>query len=277
MLSLSTKSKLAALFLISFGIPLVLGVAAKSIFASSAAGKNEAAVKDDFFSNPIRFRGDGSYLTVADHESLNPKLNKDFLFEIWFRLPASTDEGARDILFLKYNSENKNHEGYGLSISNEKGELYPELYWMNSEGKGGWFRFTELKIEPRSWNVIVGVVQKGRSIGLYGGTVRSKNEHDVDLLGGYEIDDANSVQNDAALIIGSQAQRPLHGTIGLFGIASGELGIENLNDFVKLLVKKKEDAKFLFDKKDLSFWLTGDLKDQSEFHHEVKPYRVRVG
>ena len=108
--------------------------------------------------------------------------------------------------------------------------------------------------------------------------MRNKNnERNIELLGGYEIDDSDAPHSKAPFLVGAPQNGSFRGTIGLIGIASGDLEIDDVNDFVKQLIKKKEKGLSLFSRETLSLWLSGDLKDESEFHHEVKPYRVRAG
>ena len=107
------------------------------------------------------------YVEVPSSEDLDPKPTGIFLASVKFIFSKLPEEGKSVRFFTKYQEDKWPFPGWGLKIKRQTGSIRPEVYWMGTNGRGGWYSFGEMDLKEDHWSSLSIAVDRKNSISLY--------------------------------------------------------------------------------------------------------------
>jgi len=237
---------------------------------------DETEHTDLAFKDVAVVRGPGSFLQIPHTPVLNPS-QEDLLLLTWVRPRALPPQGERQIFLLKYDAEKHSRTGFGLALSRRGDEVRPEVYWRDSEGKGGWYQYTSLAIQPEEWSLFALSFRKGRLLGLHGAVVGDQaSAPEFQLLGGYDVGEVAPPAPVSDLFVGAPSESTFRGRIGMVALLRGEELTEELRPILAEALRSPGELDLsLFPKVKSDLFITGGKRDHSPHGHTVNLIRVK--
>lgn len=268
----TTSLSLVFLFISAFLIPLVAGGVLIS-FRGSGSGKEDVEI----FPDNIPAQAGGAYLRIGDSEFLKPLSGEDFLVSIWFnfrRIPAASET----MMLYSKTDEARLPSGYSLSLERVGSAIRPVVFWKDQEGKGGTYRFEDMRLPLRVWINFVLTYSEDNKLGLNAIFVRPGEKPIRLLLGGYKLSVPVYPVNRSDLIVGSLNRGTFRGAIGPMLIARGRsdsVGLgRNLRTILKSLGKNTSAVPPSLGKDSIMFWSPDGKADKSGHNHSVIKSKV---
>lgn len=237
---------------------------------------NETEPADLAFKEVAVVRGPGSFLQIPHTPLLNPS-NEDQLLLTWVRPRALPPQGERQIFLLKYDAEKHSRTGFGLALSRRGDEVRPEVYWRDAEGKGGWYQYTSVALQPEEWSLFALSFRKGRLLGLHAGVVgENTSKAEFQLLGGYDVGEVALPAPVSDLFVGAPSESTFRGRIGMVALLRGKELTEELRPLLTEALRSPGDLDLsLFPKLKSDLFITGGKRDESPHGHTVNLIRVK--
>lgn len=131
-----------------------------------------------------------SFQKIASSDTIDPSNDSIFLVSARVRFLKLPEVGQRERLFYKYSVEERPYAGWALALRRWPGSMRPEVYWRDSQGKGGWFAFGDVEINEGVWYTFTFVVEGSRALSLYVNEA-SKNATFAQFVGGISVDEVS--------------------------------------------------------------------------------------
>jgi hypothetical protein len=166
--------------------------------------------------------GSADYLSFVSDQNLDPTDNQLFVVSFEVKLSQIPRQGQRQKLIYKYAADLPPYSGWALAIHRTKTSLRPEVYWQDTIGKGGWYTFNDVELDPNSWYRLTLLGKPKEFLSLYiedekgvSSLVKAEIAVDVDgnpsvspsskirFLGGFDVADVLSPQSDGKLYVRS--------------------------------------------------------------------------
>jgi hypothetical protein len=194
------------------------------------------ADSDGVFRDAVSVSSVGAGVRVAHDEGLNPSVQDDQLFFVWFKLRKAVADGERVSLLGKFDVNAKVRPGYALALVGGPDGVHPEVYWQDEAGGGRWYPFTTAPIRAKEWFLLALSFRKGRYLGMhlmpYERVRRGAKR--AQLLGGYDLQPPVVAQSGVDLVVGAYGVSRFRGRIGPFGV----LRSPSLSDDVEGLITR---------------------------------------
>lgn len=221
---------------------------------------NEKVWKADI-PNPFKVNRSGQYLSIPNHFSLEPQLDKDFFLVTWMKLRSIPDSKDRSIFLLKYDGEAKARPGYGLALSGDGQTVHPEVYWRDEQGRGGWLTFPDIPVISDVWCMLALSFREGRYLGLHS-ALGIGEKPEVKLLGGYDLQGMSLPKSSNEMLIGAPQHSSFSGELGPVGIFSKPRLSASLIDLVKAFSRSPGELPTYIDKEDVGIWMGSGQIDE---------------
>ncbi len=262
----------ATLFVVVLVLVLTRGPYLIDSSQSAAFNRNKGKV----FDRSVTVSARGGYLRVLNHPVLDPSKDRDFLLVSWFSLRRIPEQGERFILVSKYEADSDSRQGYSIALDGDKGFVRPSIYWRDEKGRGGWFEFASLDIQPEQWLMLAVSFRQSRYLGLHLVSPTESGQHiEPVLLGGYDLSGQNLPLNSSDLLYGASRTRfpGLLGPIAIF--APDDLSSVLSRTLKELGARPLELPASL--KGENVLWLHDTREDLSKFRHKIESVQLRRG
>lgn len=211
---------LSILFFISFAVPIYIAYEASGYFTDPQDQETKKNV-DPVFPDSIPISTQGSHIRLKHDPLLNPTKGKDFAFLIWFKVRQLPSDQDRMVLISKQDFSNSLQPGYSLSLTRYGNSIRPLVYWKDMEGKGGWYRFSDIELAAKAWYMFFLTFREGSLLGLHIAKAIPGKKPERLLLGGFQFSTPVLPDTETDLIIGSPRNGSFRGKLGPIGIFSG--------------------------------------------------------
>jgi hypothetical protein len=256
---------LAALFILAFAVPVLIAAHMSGALRSSPALPPGV---DEIFPTSLSVGSGDFRVEIPSHVSFEPQSKKDFLLVSWFKFSKVPAAGERLLLISKSEAGGQMKTGYVFGLSGDDTGVRPILF-MGHPGGGNWYRFAEMKLPPRTWIMFAISLREGRYLGLHAATVLEAGRSDIQLLGGYDLEQQAFVGNQSPIVVAPPGMTRFTGRIGPLGIFHREQLGEELRQLLKDLSREPLDTAGSLKRKDVALWWIGGDKDASEAEHQV--------
>lgn len=165
-----------------------------------------------------------SYVSLPSKTEYDPVSAKDFVVAVYFQFSQLPPFGARQNIIGKYSSSQNPPPGWALAIQRFDTSVRPEVYWRDSNGKGGWFTFEKFDLLPRKWYglTFVSTVENNLLLFLEESptsqieTAEGSKDFGTKAryVGGYNVSDKGLVQSSGNLVLGSTSANWRNSFIG---------------------------------------------------------------
>lgn len=108
-----------------------------------------------------------SFKEVNDAREIDPGDKYAFVVSAKVRFSQLPEVGKRERLFFKYAVNQKPYSGWALALRRWPGSVRPEVYWRDSQGKGGWYTFGDVNLNEGQWYSFTFVVEEGVALSMY--------------------------------------------------------------------------------------------------------------
>jgi hypothetical protein len=224
----------------------------------------------------VLMRGPGAFFRLRDAVTLDPQVNRDFVFSFWFSLKDLPESTERDILVAKFEGESRNRAGYAIAVRKDGSQLQPSVYWRGKKQKGGWYEFPPMLFSRESWYLLILSFRQQQFLGLHYKLTEPENlESKLTSLGGYDIAEVGSIENSSMLLVGSPARSGLRMLLGPVAIVSGASAEANFQELLGALEQGALEPLQQVSHFSTVLWLEGSARDASGNQHKVKAIRVK--
>ena len=248
---------LGILFVLSFAIPIAVAARIGGVLRPERPAESAA---DELFPDSFVMTSAEQRIEVLSSPELQPVEGRDFLVVGWFKFRKVPGPGERVTLISKTEPGPRPKTGFSLAVSGEDGGVRPVIFWGTPDG-GKWYKFTDLKIPAREWLMVAVSLREGRYLGLNIAEASEPGKSNLELLGGYDLEDASMVPNDLPLMIAPPGTARFSGRIGPQGVFRPKKLTERLHEILKKVSRHPMDSMDPFDKKEISLWWPGGEKD----------------
>lgn len=258
---------LPLLFLVSFLLPLVFGF--RALFPFSVDTENSGTEVDPVFPESVNVQSQGAYLSVSHSPELNPTSGSDLLLTAWFKLRRLPSSGERMVLLSKAENRPPFNPGYSLSLVRRGASLRPVIYWRDGSGRGGWYRFGEIKPAVRTWCMFSLSFRQEDLLGLHYTVLGADRKPSTELLGGYRLPASVIASSSADLVVGALPAGTFRGKIGPVGIFSGMRLTDEFKQAMKRITRSPLSTPSLFSDAEVKLWIKDGKSDSSMYGHKV--------
>lgn len=213
-------------FVASFATPILFVYVVGPLKATSIKNIEE------LFQNTFAIKRNEAHLRVANDESINPKLEEDYLAFTWVKFNSIPKERSRVTIVSKLDENGENRTGFALGVVRDERSLRPVALWSDGSETAKWMYFSEVPIIPHQWLLLAISVSKGRFVGVYSGFYADGKASAI-LHGGYDLDRSVNAASTAPLRIGASKSGAFRGQLGPFGILRGTGLAEQAKEIVK--------------------------------------------
>lgn len=256
---------LGTLFVLAFAVPVL--IAAHMSGALRSAQVLPPGV-DEIFPTSLSVGSSDFRIEIPSHTTFEPQADKDFLLVSWFKFSKAPSPGERLLLLSKSEAGGQMKTGYAFGLSGDDTGVRPILF-MGHPGGGNWYRFAEMKLPPRTWVMFAISLREGRYLGLHAATVVEAGRSDIQLLGGYDLEQQKFVGNQSPIVVAPPGMTRFAGRIGPLGIFHRDNLGEELRQLLKDMSREPLDTAGSLKRKDVALWWIGGDKDASEAEHQV--------
>lgn len=258
-------ASLVLLFLVSFSLPLLFTFKFGGFFATPSTASDVDALFPE--SHPIS--GAGHFLRIAPAPDLNPQPGSDFILSAWFKLNRPPQVREKIVLLERMDADPAKPNGYILGVARESESLRPFVFWGDGE-KGKWYSFADVPVLVQTWFMFALSFQEDKFLGLHMATVGANGKVEVQLLGGYAVEEPTLPSSTRPLLLGAWDEGRFRGRIGPFGIVSKpELG-EDLKPVLKQIAREPLEFPADLSRRDLKLFVPRGLEDKAMTPHEVR-------
>lgn len=257
------------IFLLSFSIPVY--ILYRFIQGGSDPGNPETVVQADSFLPGARLvKSSGTFLSVQDEDTLDVGAEGNFLLGIWLKPRRLPREGEKVTFLAKLEGDYVTRRGYTLSLLREEGAIIPVVWWQDSSGDGGAYRFARMEIIADRWVFIALTLQNGRFLGVHGAVVLNPAVvPEIELLGGYELDPPVYPKSSANLLLGARGEGGYRGFLGPLFISHKSIAADELGRLLSEVVQNPNDLPGTLRGKELALWVSDDASDLSDSNQVV--------
>ena len=188
---------------------------------------------------PDQRPGAGFFASIASGSEMDPIAGKGFLLSVLVRIDQLPNNDQRQKIVSKF-VETQPLVGWSLALRRYNGIVRPEVYYRGNNGKGGWYPFEQVQIDPNAWYNVSLIVNPGDWMVLFwepaipgaenvlgdmqGGSERQalvdavaadNGKKTVVFLGGHDLKDVEPPATSADLLFGAKRAK---------GIFYGEVG-----------------------------------------------------
>jgi hypothetical protein len=132
---------------------------------------------------------------------LDPNPLADFILSVRFRATAPAKLSKRQLFARKYNQSEGRPIGWALALKRFDTSIRPELFINDKSGKGEWYTFDTVAVEPGRWLQLFLVRRKDGATGLM---IKSEGDSQLRSLGGYDTSHIDLSDNPAELLLAPQ-------------------------------------------------------------------------
>lgn len=258
---------LAALFTLSFILPLAFGLRMISGWFPSEAAQVEES--DPVFPENITVQSQGAFLRISESPVLSPQPDKDYILAAWFNLKRVPQAGEDMSLISKVDHSHPFKPGFSLALSRHGSLVRPVIYWKDSQGKGGWYNFSEVRIVPRTWFSFVISVYGADRIGLHMVTIEEGQKPKRDLLGGFQLSVPVYPVTKEPLYVGSLQSGSFRGKIGPISVFSGKNLHKDFKDILKEISRDPLSIPSDIKPTEVMLWCPDGRNDRSSYNHPI--------
>ena len=233
----------------------------------------DSSVEASHLADTAVLTGLRSYVRVHHSSALDPTPQQDLVVIGWYRLKKLPKEGEKLFLFSKFDPRQEAQSGYAVALTREGGTIRPAVYWRNPAGKGGWFSFAEVDLKPSKWFAVVLSFYSGRYLGLHLRVEQKEPSQlpDMQLAGGFELDEDIYPQSRSNLIIGSWGGgAEFHGRVGAFCMLQMENLNEGLDNILTAVSLNPDESVARLESESMSFCTLDTKTDISETRHAIE-------
>jgi hypothetical protein len=90
------------------------------------------------------------FASVPSDEEIDPAIGKGFLISVMLKIDQLPNTDARQKIVSKYN-DNQPLIGWAVALRRYNDIVRPEVYYRGKDGKGGWYPFEAVQIDPNLW------------------------------------------------------------------------------------------------------------------------------
>lgn len=208
---------------------------------------------DESMPDALVAKGPGRVVKISDGPGLNPDSSGDFLFFVWFKLAKTLQPDEKGAFVGKYDPTSKTRPGYSVALAGTIDGTRPLVYWQDDAGAGRWYAFSTTHLRPEQWYMFAISWRKERFLGVH--LVRL-GDSKPELLGGYDLDEVQSPQTSADLVLGSFGASEFRGKIGTVGILRQKDISESLVETIRTLARSPRDIPSAIPQDAIFLWAT---------------------
>ena len=264
---------LSVLFVLAFAIPVAVAAKIGGMFRQERPTETAA---DEIFPESLVMTSPEQRIEVISSAELEPAAGKDFLVIGWFKFRKVPATGERVTLLSKTESGPHARSGYSLVVAGDDGGIRPMIFWGGTDG-GKWYKFTDLKVPAREWLMVALSVRDGRYLGLNVAEAFEPGKANLQLLGGYDLENAALVSNDLPLTVAPPGAVRFSGRVGPIGVFRLEGLTDKLQEILKKVSRRPLESLDAFSKKEVSLWWPGGEKDLGPHAQKITIVGVQKG
>lgn len=241
---MALKSK--SIFLLGF---LLLGIFGYYAFKPSVAYLRPILPPEQsFISQTVSFNGKKLAIRVPGSEHMVPRSDSDFILAFWIKFTRPPEMGKRYSLIQKIESKGDYFSGYAFELTRDAAGIRPVISWYaDSKSPSSVFRFSDLKFSPKTWNLFIVGVKKGRYLLARMLSIRDNKPLEIQNLGAHDLGEFKDLSSPTELYFGSLRAGLLAGDFGPLLVLTGENMIDQLEAVIPLLVESPDQAPKLGD------------------------------
>jgi hypothetical protein len=257
---------LIGVFVVFFSLPLLGGI----YWLINRPAGEVTPERTELISTAAKVIGDRSFVRIGHSRELNPQVEKDFMFSVWFNARKLPKPNERITLVSKYSSQLEHNPGYSIALEGRDSGFRILIYWKDAQGKGKWYVFNEFAIVPEEWFMVALTFIDGRYLGVYTVTSVVEKKADIVLAGGYDLGEEGIYpDSDSDIIIGATRNGQFKGSIGPYLIIQKRDVGTVLKDILKEISRNPREIPSLVAEKSIRLWAPNIVKDISRFNHPI--------
>ena len=242
--------------------------------AVSSSSSKQVEVEGDEVVVPDASGVEPNWLSAGSSSDFDPNAQADFILTLRVRANSEPRLSKRQGFIRKYNQAGSKAHGWAFALKRFDASIRPELYMNDEQGKGEWYTFESVSVQPGKWLQFFLVRRVDGSTGLF---FRRENEDVVTIrsLGGYDTAQIDISSNQAELFV----TPPLVETPEFKGEVEDIMVIrpEGLPrsepKLVKLLAEYVLKPESTFSKEEVKLFVRTDMRDHSVFAHPLTAIR----
>ena len=238
-------------------------VSPASASASLTPEKDITVLKD----TALSVRSGSSFARIKDSAGLDPLSDQFFMLAFKVKFKKLPSVGHRQNIIEKYEAATFPYSGWSFGVSQLGTSFRPEFYWRGSEGKGGWYTFSDFKAEANRWYSFAVLARGENYASLFMETVASKPK----FLGGVSLKDVKNPVSNSDLLLGAvrEGEIAFHGDLGSVLIGFPEELPSTPEELSEYLAGGPDKIVEKLTNQELKLWVDSSGTDKSKFQRDI--------